>query len=834
MLAFGPEADSNNFYPLSGVFCRNFGWWCLLAGGWLTVQAFLRWWRKDTNPGGLSVYVGRLLAWLLVTHLAGELLWVLANLPHLETIFSYRLYTIWAVVQMLTTFVIVGMFVDCWHRQARWPVRQFMAPLLLLLVWQFTRAVPLSLGDVAHDLQGQMREAWKMPPSNPGAESYCTRDCRNKEWFDQFSKRLNEVEDGPFVIVAASGGGSRAAIFTALVYKALDLTPIKPSEPKPGDAPRRTWAQNIVLISSVSGGSLATAYLVKNGGAGDQQEFAKLRNTTPDELTARLRGWAKQLLLAPKQQPAEVVRKYLPDLEAKQSDEERLAYLTDKTSYQSLKSGLDQLRKQRNGLRRSSPEKEKDLAEKEKKLADLENQIIDLVHFLAMMEAYDVIRALPPHSEESQCLTKEDRQDFTSVLQSRMFDEMGLDFMAPIMRGALSPLSLDRGDSLARFWTRRFDWYNCTNFDGYGERAYQPADPLVVFNASDVALGTRLAIGFPTLPSDLWGPVYDTKKSTRARPISLSEWGPDYRISLARAVRMSSNFPFGFRSMELAVQTPAPPADGSAADAGLAEEQAGLHHVLDGGVVDNTGLDTLYALFYALDTYAKKTDRECEADGELKDYRERSRQILGTLRRRGVVILEIDAGAKPDETVSGKLNPFAGQTEPIQALNNAAYTGADQDKELYLKEIGRILNRDLSEITGGDKAKEATVAWLNDNRPVTTLHLAIQCNHYTPGQEKPNAEVMTAWALGPQDKAEVVHRFLMEMAGWRMNRSDVWDDLTEGMNKFQITMDQARELLRNPTNDVVHRLFPRPQSFGPSNPQWKYDQSSRRKQMFEK
>src|SRR5262249_55241574 len=151
----------------------------------------------------------------------------------------------------------------------------------------------------------------------------------------------------------------------------------------------------------------------------------------------------------------------------------------------------------------------------------------------------------------------------------------------------------DRGNALARFWTHRFRWTNCTNFSGYhgplscwnyGAECGGPERPAVVFNAVDVARGSRLAVGFPPLPADLWDGVYK-HGVTREAPRALN-----YPVSLARAVRMSSNFPFGFRPLRFQVPK--------------SWDRDQRIHVVDGGVVDNTGLDTIYELLLAVEYHA--------------------------------------------------------------------------------------------------------------------------------------------------------------------------------------------------------------------------------------
>ena len=66
-------------------------------------------------------------------------------------------------------------------------------------------------------------------------------------WLDVFQSRLEATPSGPAVFIAASGGGSRAAIHTALVLEGIRET-------------HPTFSRNVAVISAVSGRSLATAY----------------------------------------------------------------------------------------------------------------------------------------------------------------------------------------------------------------------------------------------------------------------------------------------------------------------------------------------------------------------------------------------------------------------------------------------------------------------------------------------------------------------------------------------------------------------------------------------
>src|SRR5581483_7209437 len=79
-------------------------------------------------------------------------------------------------------------------------------------------------------------------------------------------------------------------------------------------------------------------------------------------------------------------------------------------------------------------------------------------------------------------------------------------------------------------------------------------------------------------------------------------------------------------------------------------------HVLDGGVVDNTGLDTVYELMAAIAYHADPKNRS-------NAYQTEAARLLANLRRHGVCVLEIDAGAKPDTDLPARFNPFGGVTE---------------------------------------------------------------------------------------------------------------------------------------------------------------------------
>ncbi len=76
-------------------------------------------------------------------------------------------------------------------------------------------------------------------------------------------RAIDAEADRPFVVLAFSGGGSRAAALAAAVTARLDgITYPTPAGP-------RRLSQDIAVVSSVSGGSVYAGYLALNGPGGD-------------------------------------------------------------------------------------------------------------------------------------------------------------------------------------------------------------------------------------------------------------------------------------------------------------------------------------------------------------------------------------------------------------------------------------------------------------------------------------------------------------------------------------------------------------------------------------
>lgn len=265
------------------------------------------------------------------------------------------------------------------------------------------------------------------PPVNSDVRLIPRSDTASPDFdgYSQLEARLRSIpEDQPVVMVAASGGGSRAAIFTALVFEFLARRPLSltASTNEIGDVAQRYWADNIILISSVSGGSLATAHFVHR-----DCRKSKMQPTTHctirDELVARVGDSIRAL-----------------------------------------------------ASQHSGAEFERAKKRAEKMLSSIEKG--------------------PSETSSTDAW----------VIYSGFVDAMCMNFMAPTLRGA-GTLGVGRGHALGRFWEDMFGWQGSSNVQGFlpaggaeGNRVIPSSRPLVVFNACDVAKGSRIAIGIPPLP----------------------------------------------------------------------------------------------------------------------------------------------------------------------------------------------------------------------------------------------------------------------------------------------------------------------------------------------
>ncbi|MBI3466606.1 MAG: hypothetical protein HY000_26635 [Planctomycetes bacterium] len=125
--------------------------------------------------------LGRALLCLLIANLAGELIWHLAPI---WSMFSYRNYSLWAILHCVFCLLLVGRVTDAWQFHSVRPVRVIIVVLCLVCA-AFLRAAVV--GEPAPRVAAQ-EEALE-------------------SWLTALETRLGSIpEDGPVVLMAASGG----------------------------------------------------------------------------------------------------------------------------------------------------------------------------------------------------------------------------------------------------------------------------------------------------------------------------------------------------------------------------------------------------------------------------------------------------------------------------------------------------------------------------------------------------------------------------------------------------------------------------------------------------
>jgi hypothetical protein len=520
----------------------------------------------------------------------GECLWWLA----VHDYASFRGYTIWGLIQVLLFLIILARVVES--------IRLVTVRVVIL-------AGAGTLGLVVQSWSVGRPDA--APPAGETQGSVFLRSL--------FDKVQGLPKGEPVVMVAASGGGSRAALFTALVLESLERL-------KVGD---RSVGERICLISAVSGGSLGSAYFAvqcAGGGEGVLERVAtgEARHSIHVDVEDRLRSFAGQ------------------EASSAGADPQTAALLG--------------------------------------KIADRSKG--------------------PPRW----------------MFESEFVDSMNTDFMAPLIRAVLWPF-LDRSRSLRGLWEDEFGWHD------QGNRQPLPASegrlpPVLLLNATDADLGTRLVVGYPALPQDLLG-------GEQGRARSLRSLDPDLALSLAEGVGLSANFPWGIPVANLATQN----------------EAGATVTVVDGGVFDNTGIDTVHDFLQAL--------REAPSGPNPDPFAER---LWEELCQRGVLLIEIDSGAKPKEM--GALQRFYKEIfQPAHSLKKSSHVRAVQAKADYLKRIEELLTPE------------------RNPQDVRFDHVTYLCND--------DKNVMTAWALSTDDKAWIKLRYLIEKEPSERWIEDYLEECTE-------------------------------------------------------
>ena len=609
---------STAFYS-EGVFIGLLGFWFLSH----SLQTFLeRFFNGKEIELEISLFyetTGRSLFFFFSSLILGELLF--QGAIHMQQLFSYRNYTLWGIAHLFFTLILCARVLD----EIKY-LRIFLltAPIFFLLLLQ-----PIFIGkeSASASLDPKLITEQQLKLSI--------------QWFKSFKHRMEQSpSDQPVLFMAAAGGGSRAAIFTALVleclrdpYKYTNQMNTCETGEDAKDSYASVWnandnyAKNIVLMSSVSGGSLACAY------------FAQ---TDPRHQNLFVQN-------------------------------------------------------------------------------SLENQLLqDIQRLLQKRESFKIAGKYIGPSEK----------EIKQWISSTFVDDMSADFIAPLLRGILFRLDVERGESVSEVWENEFIWKEIHNQQNFLESQA----PLLVLNSANVEKGLRFAIGFPPLPtkrifSETAGDVITT----------LSDWKPFYQLQLADAVRLSANFPWGFEVAQLSTQQ-------SFLDYFDSQKNQEIF-LTDGGVTDNTGIDSVVMVLKRLRFYAKidileeRNSESCLQENKLilteeakklaQEAHTLAKEILEALASRGLIMLEVDSGAKPDNKESPAV------LRPLQALNTAGFANAILAKTKNYEEIEKYLNPK-------DGAPEEAVPW---------SFVAFE----NPGS------VVTTWGLGPKDKARTFVDFLEEV-----------------------------------------------------------------------
>src|SRR5262249_40059661 len=194
--------------------------------------------------------------------------------------------------------------------------------------------------------------------------------------------------------------------------------------------------------------------------------------------------------------------------------------------------------------------------------------------------------------------------------------------------------------------------------------------------------------------------------------------------------------------------------------------------------------------------------------------------FMAKLRRRGVILIQIDSGTKDIEVGGPSIFTFLAQFvpvffRPVQALNNTSYTNADlsilaHDRALQSILTPRIASEAVPLARDGSPGPEASPrqsaaapsepppgsprpgaphpgpsqSVARDGSPGSGKPSPVAEAHEAPGAT-PHAgafppvyrrirltcnnqqNIMTAWTLGPEDKAQVMVQFLIEWSKQR-------------------------------------------------------------------
>ncbi len=290
--------------------------------------------------------------------------------------------------------------------------------------------------------------------------------------------------------------------------------------------------------------------------------------------------------------------------------------------------------------------------------------------------------------------------------------------------------------------------------------------------------GTRLVAGFPQLPPGLIGIRADAPTGDEAARFSvadaasLTDIDPFLTVDVEEAVRMSANFPWGFDLPTVGI-----------------EGRGRAVRVVDGGVLDNTGIDTIYQLLLGLE----RISDERQSAGLRPSLRTRATALMDELASRGVVLLEIDSGAKPEQP-GMVTKALSNVLLPVHSLSMSGFVRASETTSSYIEVMEQLLTRHAARRLRAARPDSEREDRLPDGALVGRRfdHVVYVLN--TEG-------LMTSWGLAPTQKGELVARFLAEDASQRLALRDAIEAI-EGANQAACLLARTRA-----GGPVLTRLF---------------------------
>jgi hypothetical protein len=314
--------------------------------------------------------------------------------------------------------------------------------------------------------------------------------------------------------------------------------------------------------------------------------------------------------------------------------------------------------------------------------------------------------------------------------------------------------------------------------------------PLWMSNSTDVNSGRPFVIGFPPIHQDFITPK-------KLKLVSLNRSIADWSLTRAEAVRISANFPWGFELATSPLKV-------------VRQNTAGIEtleplKLVDGAVFDNTGVTVLRSTIHSIRALANDRTNPNELTASRRRAVELARMTYKKMTQRGVIMLEIDSGAKPEQPGLAS-KTFPSLLDPINSLSNATIHTSERGSLDNIKAMQVALRNprfdDLKDrLTAVLRLTNTESPLLNDltgSQIENFFHIKVTCN------EEDN--VMTAWTLPPEDKAKIFVRSMVaiEELHTRLHRILAIHHETRGLTNLiaeRVTVLED-DFKQNPSSDL--------------------------------